>query len=133
MRITSDPYALDLDQWPRDVDLIISALHAAGSQSMGRRLQPRRRHRVIAWLSLFCNTDQRPNQLYVRDCTAHHLGFITAQPVPLGYGGNVEFLGPDQQPLSIACVVHRCRECVPGWYEGALRFNRSQPDLRFPD
>lgn len=133
MRITSDPFALDLDTWPRDVDLIISALHAAGHASMDRRHKMRRRHRVIASLSLFCDTVHTPRRLFVRDCNDRHLGFITAEPVPLGYGGTVEFLSPDHQPLSLGCVVLRCRECVPGWYEGALHFNRVQPDLRFPE
>ncbi len=134
MRITNeDPFAVELDQWPRDVDLIISALHAAGSATADRRGGHRRRHRVIARLTLFCNSSSAPRQLYVRDMTEKHLGFLVADPVPLGYGGTVELVRPDQTIASISCVVHRCRECVPGWYEGALMFNRVQPDLKFPE
>lgn len=127
-----DPFALDLDQWPRDVDLILSALRAAGHREGNRRAGHRRPYRVIARLSLFCSTSEVPRLLYIRDCNERHLGFLADQPVPLGYGGTVEFVAPDQQTLSVACVVHRCRECVPGWYEGALHFNRVQSSLRFP-
>jgi hypothetical protein len=134
MRITySDPFALDLDEWPRDVELIISALFAAGREAHDRRGSMRRRYRVIAQLSLFCNLSEPPTRLYVRDCTDRHLGFLSPVPVPLGYGGTVELPRPDGALASIACVVHRCRECVPGWYEGALHFNRVQSELKFPD
>jgi hypothetical protein len=133
MRIThADPFALDLDEWPRDVELIISALFAAGRDSHDSRGPMRRRYRVIAQLSLFCNVADPPTRLYVRDCTDRHVGFLTSTPVPLGYGGTVEMPKPDGTPLSAACVVHRCRECVPGWFEGALYFNRVQPELKFP-
>lgn len=133
MRITlCDPFAIDLDEWPRDVDLIISALHAAGRDAHDRRGSTRRRHRVIAQLSLFCNLGEPPTRLFVRDCTDRHLGFIAEAPVPLGYGGTVDLQRVDQAPLSIACVVHRCRECLPGWFEGALHFNRVQTELKFP-
>ena len=133
MRITyTDPFAVELDEWPRDVDLIISALHAAGFEGDDRRDTIRRRHRVIARLSLFYNLANPPHQLFVRDCSERHLGFITLCPMPLGYAGTVELLRPDAQVASIACSIRRCRECVPGWYEGTLLFNRVQPELKFP-
>lgn len=134
MRITQDdPLVFELDEWPRDVELIISALYAAGSGSHDRRGKMRRHHRVVAELNLFCNHSEPPTRLYVRDCTDRHLGFITAMPVPLGFGGTVQLVRPDGVKASVGCVVHRCRECVPGWYEGALHFNRTQSELKFPD
>lgn len=134
IRITdNDPFSVDLDEWPRDVDLIISALHAAGAEGSNRRAAARVRHRVIARLSLFCSLAEPPLRLFVRDCTERHMGFLTQSIVPLGFGGTVDFRGPDGQTKAIACVVNRCRECVPGWFEGVLHFNRAQPNLKFPE
>lgn len=133
MRITQeDPLLYELDEWPRDVDLILSALHAAGRDNSDRRQETRRHYRVIAQLSLFCSNSEPPTRLYVRDCTARHLGFIAPRPIPLGFGGTVELAQPNGVRTAIGCVVHRCRECVPGWYEGALHFNRVQNDLKLP-
>jgi hypothetical protein len=28
--------------------------------------------------------------------------------------------------VTIRCTLLRCRETAPGWYEGALHFNRNQ-------
>jgi hypothetical protein len=134
LRITStDPFSVDLDEWPRDVDLIISALHAAGYDGSDRRHATRRRHRVVAQLRLFCDLNGVPHRLFVRDCCDRHLGFITSSVVPLGFGGTVELVRPDHQVSTISCVVRRCRECVPGWYEGTLHFNRAQIEMKFPD
>ena len=57
------------------------------------------------------------------------LGFITPHRLPLGYGGFVEFPGPDERPRRLQCTLQRCREIAPGWYEAAVCFNREQPEL----
>ena len=54
------------------------------------------------------------------------MGFITRHRLPLGYGGRVQVLGPRGEPITIQCTLYRCREAAPGWYEGALYFNREQ-------
>ena len=133
LRITPhDMTFADLDEWPADVDLICSALAAALPDGLQNRRQVRRRRqRIIARLSLFCGNDGAPITLYSRDCDARHMGFITQAQIPLGYGGTVDLVGPDGQPMSIGCMIYRCRECVPGWFEGVLNFNRPQPVLKF--
>lgn len=131
LRITPyDHRFSDVDEWPADVDLIQSALEAADPRVGHARQSRRRRFRVVAKLSLFVTAlDQGPIRLYTRDADESHLGFLTESTIPLGFGGTVELVGPSGQLLSIGCMVYRCRECVPGWYEGVLNFNRKQPSL----
>jgi hypothetical protein len=113
--------------WPREVDMILSALEAAGHDSPDRRSAGRAPYRVHARLRLFSDADfASPWTLYTRDVNSRGLGFLTPHRLPLGYGGRVELCAPDGSLLSIHCTLLRCREAAPGWYEGALYFNREQ-------
>lgn len=124
-----DPFLTDLDEWPPDADLICSAMEAAWRPGdRQRRRESRRPHRVMAQLMVRSEPD--PVRIYTRDCDATHLAFIAERPMPLGYACTVEFGAPDGSLMNAACVVQRCRECVPGWFEGVLRFNRPIPSLR---
>jgi hypothetical protein len=118
--------------WPAEVDLILSAMesgrHSADPDE--RRELVRIPHRVKGRLKLFSDAaDVSPRVIYTRDAHARGLGFITPHRLPLGHGGFVEFAGPDGRPRRIQCTLHRCREAAPGWYEGAVCFNREQPEL----
>ena len=131
LRITPyDHRFSDLDEWPADVDLILSALEAADPRVGHSRQSRRRRMRVLARLSLFVSPlDEGPIRLFTRDADDRHLGFIAESPLPLGFGGTVELVAPGGELMSIGCLVYRCRECVPCWYEGVLNFNRPQPSF----
>jgi hypothetical protein len=69
--------------------------------------------------------------LYTRDVNARSLGFLTQQCLPLGYGGVVTLATPGSggRVLSIPCTLLRCREVAPGWYDGALHFNREHAEF----
>ena len=130
MRLTHiDPCLTELDAWPTDVDLICSAMDAAKSPGdPQRRHESRRPHRVIA--RLLIAGEAEPVRIYTRDCDASHVGFVAERPLPMGFNGTVEFAAPDGSLMSAACKVSRCRECVPGWFEGALTFAKPIPTLR---
>lgn len=116
--------------WPAEVDLILSAMEAAKGDVPDRRLEQRLSYRVRAMLRLFSDPPgQPPWTLYTRDADTRGLGFITTHRLPLGYGGTVQLLTPAGQLAKIPCTLFRCREAVPGWFEGALYFNREQPDF----
>ena len=84
-------------------------------------------YRVRGDLRLFADgPGADPWMLYTKDADPRGLGFITPHRLPLGYGGSVELLTPGGRKQRIACTLYRCREVVPGWYEGALYFNREQ-------
>ena len=115
------------DKWPPEVDLIISALEAAGEPHDNRRKHPRMSYRVMADLRLFADPPGiAPWRLYTRDVSARGLGFVTPHRLPLGYGGTVELATPAGRVVSINGTLFRCRDIGGGFFEGALYFNREQ-------
>jgi hypothetical protein len=113
--------------WPAEVDLILSALDAGKSMDANRRLGTRLPYRVRATLRLFSDRPgSEPFVLYTRDVDPRGMGFITANRLPLGYGGEVELFTPRGAKVRIHCTLLRCRQAAAGWYEGAATFNREQ-------
>lgn len=119
------PRSLD---WPPEVDMILSAIEAGrGFDPSDRRGGSRQPYRTMAMLRLFSDLDDTdPWQLYTRDVDMRGVGFITRHRLPLGYGGIVRLTLADDRELQAHCTLLRCREAAPGWYEGALCFNRPQ-------
>ena len=114
------------EPWPPEVNMILSAMEA-GPKVHGARRTDRLPYRVRAELKLFADQpDAEIWTLYTRDVDPRGLGFITPHRLPLGYGGWVEMLTPNGRKTRIACTLYRCRQVVPGWFEGALYFNREQ-------
>lgn len=120
--------------WPPEADLIISALEAGRAGGTADRRRTRRiGYRVPAILRLFSDLpDTDPWTLYTRDIDRRGIGFITRHRLPLGYGGMIRLPLPNGDFLEAHCTLLRCREAAPGWYEGALYFNREQ-DLGFAE
>ena len=118
----------DTSAWPREVELILSALEAGGGDRDNRRRHPRMPYRALADLRLFSDQQGTPPwKLYVRDCSARGIGFVTAHRLPLGYGGTVQLPAPGSgRMMSVNGTLFRCREVTTGWFEGALYFNREQ-------
>jgi len=116
------------EDWPREVELILSALEAAGVHPDNRRRHPRMSYRVAAALRLYSDPPgSAPWTLYTRDVSIRGLGFITPHRLPLGYGGVVQLPTPRTGRIaSIAGTLFRCREVSNGWFEGSLYFNREQ-------
>jgi hypothetical protein len=119
------------EPFPAMAELILSAMESGShSAAVNRRALRRWPYRVKGQLCLFSDlVSGEPRVLYTRDVHARGLGFITQQPPALGHGGFIEFPGPDGRPRRIQCTVQRCRETAPGWYDGAVCFNREQPEL----
>lgn len=132
-----DAAAPETQGWPREVELIISALAAGeaydGAEPVTRHPSAVRRlsrmdYRVRATLRLFSDlAGTGPWRLYTRDANSRGLGFLTPHRLPLGYGGTVELRAPTGELLGIPCTLLRCREVASGWFDGALYFNRDQP------
>ncbi|HSU65237.1 MAG TPA: hypothetical protein VLJ39_00070 [Tepidisphaeraceae bacterium] len=117
-------------EFPPQVELIISALETGQHQASERRGLPRLSYRARGRLRLFSDPIRSsPWVVYTRDVNARGLGFISAYRLPLGHGGTIELPHPDGGVMNIHCTLLRCREAAPGWYEGAVYFNREQPTL----
>jgi hypothetical protein len=123
------------EAWPPVAELILSAMDSgrhgsAAAAHEDKRAMPRLPFRVQGRLRLFSDgLGNEPRVVYTRDVNARGLGFITPHRLPLGYGGFIEFPGPDGRPRRLQCTLQRCREAAPGWYDAALCFNREQPEL----
>jgi hypothetical protein len=115
---------------PLDARMVLTALEVAGWKKERRR-QRRSNYRVKATLRMFVDAPgARARVLYTRDVNHRGVGFITREPLPLGYGGMLSLPSPKtSKPLIIACTLYRCRMAAPGWYEGALQFNRDQAEF----
>jgi hypothetical protein len=112
--------------WPREVELMISALEAAHRSPRNRRKRYRTQHRTVATLRLFVDGDGRPRTVYTRNVDSRGAGFLSPERLPLGYGGTVEMLTPSGDTVIANCTIFRCSEIVNGWYEAALSFNTEQ-------
>jgi hypothetical protein len=115
----------------RESALILSALETANAHDERRQLR-RFAYRVKATLRLMTDTAEAEDRtLYTRDVNARSLGFLTQHCLPLGYGGivNLPTPGPGGTILCIPCTLLRCREVAPGWYDGALHFNRERAEF----
>jgi hypothetical protein len=115
--------------WPREVGMILSAMEVAEVHDERRDLQ-RLAYRVRASLRLHSDVHGNGDrELYTRDVNPRSLGFITPHFLPLGYGGILHIPNPHGRTLTVHCTLLRCRQVTPGWYEGALYFNRDQNEF----
>lgn len=115
---------------PPQVELILSALETGRHRPEDRRDGDRQRYRVQGRLRLFSDAPHvKPWVVYTRDVHARGLGFVTPHRLPLGYGGLIELPHPQGGMMTITCTLYRCRQAAPGWYEGAVYFNREQPEF----
>ena len=125
-----DSQTITDDGIPSAVAMVMSALEAGQGSHDDRRADQRRQHRVAALLRLFSDQPSAaPWLLYTRDISVRGLGFLSRHRLPLGYGGIVEFIGPDGKKFNLHCTLLRCREASPGWFEGNVYFNRQQPQF----
>ena len=130
MHMVEERAAAGTESWPADVDFIVSALEAGSAdKTFDKRRAVRVPYRSVGFLKLYSEPDAKPVTIYSRDVCCKSLGFVTRTRLPLGYGGILTLKGPDGQELRLDVTLLRCREAVPGWYEGALYFNRPQQDF----
>jgi hypothetical protein len=68
-------------------------------------------------------------RIHSRDANQWGVGFIAQVTLPVGQSALVQIKGGDGIDVrAVGCVV-RCREVLPGWYEGALLFLDEQSSL----
>jgi len=116
------------EKWPAEVDLIVTALRAGELPDDDRRKIARAEYRVKATLRLFSDRHGTPPWiLYTCDANERGVGFIAPARLPLSHGGILEIATPTGEVASVHITLYRCNEISPGWYRGALCFNREQP------
>jgi len=114
--------------FPAEVEFVISALEAGPKPLIDRQKAKRSQYRVRATLKLFSDPPgSKPALLYTRNVTSQALAFLTNEVLTLSHGGILRIPSPSGEIVKINCTVLRYREAAPGWFEGALYFNREQP------
>jgi hypothetical protein len=114
--------------FPAEVEFLMSAMEAGPRPEAERQQQKRSRYRARAALRLF--SDQpgaMPAILFTRTVNTQAVGFVTARRLTLSHGGLLRLPDPGRDRILEAyCTVLRCRDAAPGWFEGAVYFNREQ-------
>ena len=118
---------------PEEVEEVMEVLDEAFPPLGDRRSLTRFRYRVQAVLKvrdeqfgLLCRT------VFLRDVNSWDAGFITDEPLPSGgvrKSAILEVAAPDGRTLFIGCELRRCREFLPGWYEGSVHFDHEEADF----
>jgi len=120
---------LDLEQtWPLDARMALYLLESETTETSqpARTASPRNLARtacrVRAKLVRVC--DGRPEcvEMFVRDLSVGHIGFVCTSPLQCGDEYQLNFT-PSDLPVQISCVVGRCRGFIDGWNEGVLHLH----------
>lgn len=64
--------------------------------------------------------------VFTRDINPWCCGFITHQIVPVYRKAMLRLPTPHEQVLHIRCLVRRCRQFAPGWYQAMVEFEREE-------
>ena len=113
--------------FPAEVEFLISALEAGPKPLIDRQKAKRTQYRVRATLKLFSDAPEAKSALlYTRNVTSQALAFLTNDVLTLSHGGILCIPLPAGEVVKINCTVLRYREASPGWFEGAVYFNREQ-------
>lgn len=116
-----------LAPFPADVEFVLSAMEAAPAPTLERRRYSRFPYRVRAVLRLFSDEPSADLwEIFVRQASARSLDFVCRDRLPLSHGGWVALPTPDGTVLRAHCTILRCRPAAPGWFDGAVYFNREQ-------
>jgi hypothetical protein len=119
--------------WPLDARVALFMLESAcevqtacpESPSWPRALD-RFRCRVRGWLRRRNRGAIESEEIYLRDISTAHAGFITHQPLEIGGEYVLEFAPAGRSPMCVTCTVGRCRPFMDGgqWSEGVLHLHQ---------
>ena len=124
---------------PEDAEVVILVLteesSGGGSAAANRRRYPRCAYQVAATLKTADGADADAasamrTRVYTRDANQWGVGFVMQEPIPVGSEAYLILDRPGfERPIHRRCRIVRCREALPGWYEGAAVFHDEEPAL----
>ena len=118
---------------PEDVREVMAMLGGrepvTGSAVVERRQSPRVEHRVRAAMEIDDQIQRSRQTIYTRDVSSWGVGFLSRMPLPVGSNAMLHIDGAHGRPLRLMCCVLRCREVMPGWFEGAALLFKEEPML----
>jgi hypothetical protein len=127
---------------PEDAKVVIlvlteesSTTGSADAAAANRRRFPRCAYQVAATLKKGdgSNADAASAmrmRIYTRDANQWGVGFVAQESIPAGSDAYLILDRPGfARPMHRRCRIVRCREALPGWYEGAAVFHDEEPSL----
>ena len=119
---------------PEDVRQVIAML--GGAEPSPALVERRRSERVPlnvrAAMEVDDSIQQSRQTVYTRDVSSWGVGFVSRMPLPVGSNAMLHIDGTHGRPLRLMCCVLRCREVMPGWFEGAALLFKEEPMLAPP-
>ena len=129
--VRSDFVTADLPEDVREVIAMLSGREPSRAV-VERRLTQRQEHHVRAAMEIDDHIQRSRQPVYTRDVSSWGVGFICRMPLPPGSNAMLHIDGAHGRPLRLMCCVLRCREVMPGWFEGAALLFREEPMLASP-
>jgi hypothetical protein len=119
---------------PQDVREVITMLggREPSRAVVERRMTPRHERQVRAAMEIDDQIQRSRQTVYTRDVSSWGVGFLCRMPLPPGSNAMLHIDGTHGRPLRLMCCVLRCREVLPGWFEGAALLFREEPLLAPP-
>ena len=130
--VRSDFVTAALPEDVREVIEMLSGRDAASSSNpavVERRNSPREEHHVRASMEIDDHIQRSRLTIYTRDVSSWGVGFVCRMPLPPGSNAMLHIDGARGRPLRVMCCVLRCREVMPGWFEGAALLFKEEPLL----
>jgi hypothetical protein len=127
--VRSDFVTADLPEDVREVIAMLSGRESTGNAVVERRQTPRHERQVRAAMEIDDHIQRSRQTIYTRDVSSWGVGFVCRMPLPPGSNAMLQIDGAHGRPLRVMCCVLRCREVMPGWFEGAALFFREEPML----
>jgi len=123
----SPPTTIDQESdWPLDARMALFVLEAEGrwvEAGVARELD-RQRCRVRARVMRVNLGKPHASEIFIRDLSVTHIGFISSVPLEISAEYEVDFT--QTTPARVTCITRRCRQFTRGWYEGVLTLQQSQ-------
>ena len=114
---------------PADAQIVISMLNGEAGPALDRRRFTRTSFQMAGALETLGEAIPMRWTIYTRDANQWGVGFVTQQPLPVAKDVIVT-LTAGGQTLRLRGSIVRCREVMPGWYDGAVLLHEEEHRLR---
>ena len=113
---------------PADVWFVISVLNGEQGPNDERRRFVRHPYVMPAELEVLGDAAPPRRPVYTRDANRWGVGFVSQHELPVGRDATLRVWMGGEMLMVRACIL-RCREVLPGWFEGAALLYSEEPRL----
>ena len=114
----------------KDLRLVLQILGAEAQDGADRRRYSRCAYVARAAVELMDPMGHMHRvKAFSRDANQWGVGLVTQTVLPVGQNALLQIEGGDQVDVRARGCIVRCREVLPGWYEGAVLFEQEQSSL----